>query len=587
MVGLVGGTVDDARLSEMRSYIHSESWYESDAIAGGGCAAVMLHHGDRDPRGASVHEGPEASGLLFGTIPGLDDFGEFVRSVADAPEEALAGAEGSFLLVWTSRHRDEIFLATDKLSSRIAFYTDVADEPAFASNVAPLARLLDSPSVNAEAAAQLISRDFIFGDGTLVKGVRRISPATVARFGSDGVETTRYWTPPYDDSPKETYAADAVAAYERYLTRIDDTIPGEAGIYLTGGLDSRVLAGLLSRVRPQFSTYTFDYNPTRTNLKPASRLASAIGVPNEAVDFSAAEFVEIIETGVSLTSGLVHWRNYFTFPFVFNRLPETGETLVLNLAQGELFGDFVRREELDGRAAAALLGKQKRSPSPVLADNVDVDIDAPLYAEIERRQGMRESEIVRDVLLFDFYPNYHYSKLAAIRSQGPTRFALAGNELLTHVAHLPADGRKQRARPPFDAIEHVNAPMKLRLAREVDDGVERIRSANTQLPPTYPQWLHTLTYKLWTNIPIASLRKPHLGFLRKPHNFRSWYEHEPVFRNFVDAKLASAADRDLFSATKLDRILDEQRNNPFRSHVEYISWVTTIETLIQQLNLDT
>jgi asparagine synthase (glutamine-hydrolysing) len=88
---------------------------------------------------------------------------------------------------------------------------------------------------------------------TLLRGVRKLPPATVAVFEADGRRTDRlYWRPEFtrgaEDAqrPAEDWAAEVEAALDKAVARrMVADVP--VGVLLSGGLDSSLIVGLLAR----------------------------------------------------------------------------------------------------------------------------------------------------------------------------------------------------------------------------------------------------------------------------------------------------------------------------------------------------
>ncbi|UQC77634.1 asparagine synthetase [Colletotrichum lupini] len=94
----------------------------------------------------------------------------------------------------------------------------------------------------------------VLGEGTLFKGVKKVLPGHWVRFGRDGSVTQhRYWDAEYvDKTVKETRSMDEMVdgVRERLVDavrlRLQADVP--VGIYLSGGLDSSIVAGITTQL---------------------------------------------------------------------------------------------------------------------------------------------------------------------------------------------------------------------------------------------------------------------------------------------------------------------------------------------------
>lgn len=582
MVGIFGGSVSSQELAEMRSEMIEEPWYETTETELAEFAVGTLHHGTESSQPTVVTD-DDVGGILFGTITNRSDVGtELFGELAADPESTLASLNGSFLAVWAVD--GALNIATDCLASVTCLYRESEKGVVFGNELGALVAGMDDPRLDIDAAAEFLARDFVFGDQTLVEDVRRLQPGTLLTVDDDEVATRRYWSPSYAADERPSTVPEVLSAYRSEVRAVAETADGNEGMFLTGGLDSRLLAGVLRPELETFQTVTFDYNPVEKNIEPAKRVANLLSVPNSTERHSPEEFVESVRKSVRLTNGMVHWRNFFGFPFMLTKSRDRFDTLVANFGQGEFFGEYLGPNTLqtDSPVAALSSNTQKRGAGSYFAD--DVDIERGLREAVDDHDGDGTRETVHDVFLTSFYPWFHFSKLNLHRSQVDAELVLTRTDLIDSATRLPDDMRRRPVDLPlFDTILPT-APAKYELVRTLDGGLEDIPS-NSLLPVDYPLLLHTLVYSTWRKLPAVSLEKPHLGYQRKAHRYREWLVHNERFRTFVDELLDSAMQRDCFDEGRLETIKSEQHSHPLRSHIEEISVITSIEILIQEFGL--
>lgn len=582
MVGIFGGSVSTAELDQMRSEMVQEPWYETMELELSEWAVGTLHH-DTPASEPTVVTGDDVTGLLFGTVTNRSDVGEeLFDDLRDEPDETLASLNGSFLVVWAT---DEAFhVATDCLASVSCLYRETDDGGVvFGNELGAVVAGMDAPRLNVDAAAEFIARDFVFGDETLVTDVSRLQPATIISV-DDEVTTRRYWRPSYAADERPATVDEVLDAYRDEVAAVADVTDGDEGTFLTGGLDSRLLAGALQPELGTFQTVTFDYNPVGKNIEPAKRVADLLGVPNSTERHTPEEFVDVVRKSVRLTNGMVHWRNFFAFPFMLTKSRDRFDTLVANFGQGEFFGEYLGPSTLNTDSPVTTLSAdtQKRGAGSFFSD--DVDIERGLREAVDDHEADGNRETVHDVFLTSFYPWFHFSKMNLHRSQVDAELVLTSTELIDAAVRIPDDMRRRPVDLPLVDTKLPTAPAKYELVRTLDGGLENIPS-NSLLPVDYPLLLHTLVYSTWRKLPSFSLAKPHFGYLRKAHHYREWLVQNDRFRTFVDELLESAMTRDCFDAQRIEEIQSEQHSHPFRSHIEEISAITSIEVLVQELDL--
>jgi asparagine synthase (glutamine-hydrolysing) len=584
MVGIAGGAVDGNELDGMLDRMVHEEWYEFESVERGEYAVGILHHGDEADGDAVVHDGEDASGVVLGSPvdrTGDDSDASLIERVAADPEGVLPELDDSFLIAYVDD--DGFHLATDRISTRMCHWAD-DDGFVFGTELTSLVPHLDDPDIDPYAVAEFIASDFVYGTKTFVEGIERVPPASVLHHADGEVTAERYWEYDFGQVPRDGYVEELADRLRSAAGDSVKSVDGTLGHLLTGGLDSRAMAAALRQVGVDFRTFTVDANPIGPNPPRAQQLAKKLGVCNELLEYTPEEFFRHVEKGVRLTNGMTHWRNYYTFPFLLNKSRNHVDAMVLNVGQGEYFGDWLTAEELEGEPLETLATKHRKRDYAHLLD-APVDLRTGIAEELERSAEMSPHHRIQKFVLDNFYPNYHYPFLPVAADQVEIRVPLAHANLLNHVARMPPSLRKSDNPWPFDDSNDAVAPLKRALVLELDDGIEEVTSANTFLPPGAPIPLHNLSYGVYRRIPMPRLEKPHFGFLRKTHPFREWYHNSETARKFIDEKLDAAAERDVFDGAAVRKLKHEQANHPFKSHIEEISAVTTVEVLIEQLGI--
>ena len=161
--------------------------------------------------------------------------------------EAVVGRlRGIFALTITDDARDLVLCARDPLGIRPLFYAEVGQTLLLSPSVETLLR---HPGVSTELnRASLVARltkRWPAMDETYFRHVRRVLPGHVLRVRGADRRVSRYWNPvPVDGPPAWIPDDEAPARFETALERavarcLDG---GPAGIYMSGGLDSSMLA---------------------------------------------------------------------------------------------------------------------------------------------------------------------------------------------------------------------------------------------------------------------------------------------------------------------------------------------------------
>jgi asparagine synthase (glutamine-hydrolysing) len=151
--------------------------------------------------------------------------------------------------IWDSRRR-ELFLARDRLGIKPLYYCQRGREFLFASQVKALLEsgLVDR-QLSPEGMATFLGHGAVSDPLTIIEGVRALPAGHTATYGDGDLRLTPYWEPlpsPEIDSSRE----EAIALLRTTLDEtVDNHLVSDAplGVFLSGGLDSSVLAALATR----------------------------------------------------------------------------------------------------------------------------------------------------------------------------------------------------------------------------------------------------------------------------------------------------------------------------------------------------
>jgi len=207
-------------------------------------------------------------------------------------EEALPKLNGMFAFALWDERSKRMLVARDRFGEKPLFIArGQLGTVVFASEMkAALAHPLVSSSINEQALD-----DFSIGSwyedntATFFRDINRLSPAHAAWFREDGSEERRwrFWTPDYTAINVEIKPHEAIEKFEELMQRsirlrLRADVP--VGSSLSGGLDSSVIVGYLSRERGHsaFTQNTFSAvfpnDPTMSEEKEIEEIVSHTGV---------------------------------------------------------------------------------------------------------------------------------------------------------------------------------------------------------------------------------------------------------------------------------------------------------------------
>ncbi len=215
-------------------------------------------------------------------------------------EGLLARLNGMFAFALHDERADTLVLARDRLGMKPLVYTVVDGALLFGSG---LTALLASGRVAMEpdptGVRLFLRHQFVPAPHTVLRGVAKLPPACylTVRGGHVG-ESVRYWRPPPDlDHAKrpEAWMAELRDLLEDAV-RIHVRSDVEVGAFLSGGLDSSIIVGLMSRqTQAKVRAFSIGFEDDGHDESPfAAAAAARSGVELHHTKFRAEHVIDLV-----------------------------------------------------------------------------------------------------------------------------------------------------------------------------------------------------------------------------------------------------------------------------------------------------
>lgn len=276
--------------------------------------------------------------------------------------EAVGRLRGMFALaVWDPRN-EQLLLARDRLGIKPLYYTEREGRLLFASELrALLATGVVPRKLDPAGLATYLWHGFVPGPGTLVAGVRLLPPGHVLTARPGGrPEITRYWeypvAKPRSRDSNEAVSAARASLEEAVAQHLVSDVP--LGIFLSGGVDSSVMAALAQRVaeRP-VATFNVSFDEARYDESVHARaVAKKLGTDHHEVALTESYFAEHLDAALDCIDQPTF--DALNTYFVSRAVREAGLTVALAGTGGdELFGGYPSFRDMPrARTLAALSG---------------------------------------------------------------------------------------------------------------------------------------------------------------------------------------------------------------------------------------
>ncbi len=182
---------------------------------------------------------------------------------------------------------NQLVLVRDKFGIKPLYYTHIGVKVLFGSEVKAI---LKHPEVTAMLNVSALEEITVFGyifsiDKTLFEGIVQVEPGTIVTFSEDGQSTTKFWQTPeasYFDPKCHLDYSTAVVQLRKLIIETMELLLSHGdhpvGIYLSGGLDSTILALVARNILGYpITTFTLADNSETIDLLMAREVASKLG----------------------------------------------------------------------------------------------------------------------------------------------------------------------------------------------------------------------------------------------------------------------------------------------------------------------
>jgi asparagine synthase (glutamine-hydrolysing) len=210
-------------------------------------------------------------------IPAREPARDILAAYQRLGAQLLPRLTGRFALALDDRNENQVVLALDRMGMERVAYAISDGSVVFSTSAEAVAR---HPRINASLRSQALFDCMLLhmvpAPETAYEGVFKLRPGTCLIWKDGKARVERYWKPEFATRPQASFAelqrdllkalADGVAACEPD----DDT-----GAFLSGGLDSSSVAGMLCKVRGKPArTFSMGFGVDEFNELEYARIAS-------------------------------------------------------------------------------------------------------------------------------------------------------------------------------------------------------------------------------------------------------------------------------------------------------------------------
>lgn len=231
-------------------------------------------------------------------------------------KDFVKNIEGIFIIAIWDRREGKLLLLNDRFGLYPCYYSQVEDQLIFAPSAHCVAEHADQiKTLDLTALAQYVRYQHLLGGRTFFENVNLLPHAAVLEFclHTGRLFLEQYWSfeeiPPIrKDLSFEDAATEAGRLMRQAVEKRSSFTQFPMGLYLSGGLDSRAILGMIDRdLRPEVNTITYGRRDCR-DVHYAGRIARKMGSRHYWFDLPDGKWVlDYVDLHLSLTEGFHSW----------------------------------------------------------------------------------------------------------------------------------------------------------------------------------------------------------------------------------------------------------------------------------------
>lgn len=211
-------------------------------------------------------------------------------------EDCVLHFEGMFAFAIWDANRERLFMARDRLGIKPFYYRISGTEILFASEIKAILAASEAPSLNRAILPEFLASRYVAGNETFFENIHKLQPGCRLTWSRlQGFRGDCYWQPPVATNDTSFSRKDYV---EQVRAGLKDAVRSHlvsdvpVGLFLSGGLDSSALAGLMApMVDGPIHTFSVGFNEAAANELHYARLsAAAIGAHHREVVVSPEQY---------------------------------------------------------------------------------------------------------------------------------------------------------------------------------------------------------------------------------------------------------------------------------------------------------
>jgi len=217
--------------------------------------------------------------------------------------DCLPKLNGMFAFAIYDKIKQKTFLVRDRVGIKPLYYYKKKNELLFSSEIRALLNSgIVSKKINRKALSEYFRYQTVYAPDTIVRDINMLMPGHYLLIDKEGISENIYWKAT-DYTPgkyieNNGYKSVKKEVYELLFKSVEKRLVADVpfGAFLSGGIDSSIIVGLMSRVIPgKVNTFSVTFKEQTHSEAPYSRMISQRFKTNHhEIELTANDFLNLL-----------------------------------------------------------------------------------------------------------------------------------------------------------------------------------------------------------------------------------------------------------------------------------------------------
>ena len=216
--------------------------------------------------------------------------------------KCLERLNGMFAFALWDAKQKSLFLARDRTGKKPLHYCVHRGHFLFASEIkALLQHPLVSREIDLKSLNKYLAYEYVPAPNSIFKAIKKLEPGYCLLFRGGAAVTSQYWDIPMEDYPisdrtEAQYIDELKELLERAVTARLEAADVPVGLFVSGGLDSGVVAAMARRAKENLQCFSIGFEEASFDeSRYAQQVARSLGIKHHLKVFRAQEMLHMVE----------------------------------------------------------------------------------------------------------------------------------------------------------------------------------------------------------------------------------------------------------------------------------------------------